>query len=91
MTRAKTPAQWQREVPAYDTAVRAVEAVRATGRFGRTEADIDPGTRVVSILLHSSHTQACVVDQLLADYGIPARGWRLEGGHGHEIWRKEIT
>lgn len=91
MTRAKTPAQWRREIPAYDTALRAVEAVVATRRFGHMVAHLDPDTLAVSLVLHGSHTQACVVDELLHDFGIPPRGWVLVDGYDHEIWRKEIT
>ena len=54
MTRAKTTAQWRREVPAYDRMIHDVE--RVTGRlpFGHGRAaiaHINPDTRTVSFIL----------------------------------------
>lgn len=54
MTRAKTTAQWRREVPAYDRMIRDVEQVTGRLPFGNGRAavaHIDPDTRTVSFIL----------------------------------------
>nr|WP_221374450.1 hypothetical protein [Actinoplanes polyasparticus] len=88
---AKTLAQWRREFPAYDTAIRAVEALRGTRLVPHTVAHIHPDTHTVSILLHGSRRNTETADRLLHDFGYPAGGWALEAGHDHEIWRKRVA
>lgn len=51
----RTPAQWRKEVPAYDQAVRDVENLRRNwpgrGRAPHVVAHLDPDTRQVSFIL----------------------------------------
>lgn len=54
MSRAKTTAQWRREVPAYDRMCRDVEQITHRLPFGNGRAavaHIDPDTRTVSFIL----------------------------------------
>jgi hypothetical protein len=92
---AKTTAQWRREVPAYDKAIRAAEhllAARPTWA-GRVIAHIHPDTLVVSILLRGpgSGSLTSPADRLLAKFGYRTGGWAYEDTHGVEVWRKTVA
>ena len=93
--KAKTTAQWRREVPAYDRAIRAAErllAARPTWA-GRVIAHIHPDTRVVSILLRGPGSQALTAqaDEDLSRLGYRPGGWAHETTCGVEVWRKDVT
>lgn len=92
MTAAKTPAQWRREVPAYDKAYRAVKAMLAEwpGRPPHMVAHLNPDTRVVSIVLHGDRTDA-VDFYLAARFDYPTGGWTQEHIQGVTIRRKTLT
>jgi hypothetical protein len=91
----KTTAQWRREVPAYDRAVRAVEALRANwagkGRLPHIVAHIHPDTRIVSIILHGHPGDRDDADRQLERRGYQAGGWAAERGYDHQIWRKSVA
>jgi hypothetical protein len=92
VTRAKTTAQWRKEVPAYDRAIRAVEGLIANwpGQRRNIVAHIHPDTRVVSIILHGNRADCATADRLLA-YANPAmagRAWQPETFQGHSYFRK---
>jgi hypothetical protein len=88
MTRAKTTAQWRREVPAYDKAIRAVEsAVKAWPGGPRMIAHVHPDTRVVSLILDGTEADCEHADRLLAYRS----GWAWDTTYGHPVWRKTVT
>jgi hypothetical protein len=83
-----TTAQWRREVPAYDKAIRAVEAVAASWPARpRMIAHIHPDTRVVSIILDGSDADCTTADRKL---GYPA-GWKWDTDYPRAVWRKVVT
>jgi hypothetical protein len=93
---AKSTAQWRREVPAYDKAVRAAEHLLKTcpDWAGRVIAHIHPDTLVVSILLRGPESLAMTshADRLLTDsFNYRPGGWSHENTHGVEVWRKDVT
>jgi hypothetical protein len=90
--RAKTTAQWRREVPAYDKAIRAVEAVSAAwpGQAPRLIAHIHPDTRIVSIIMDGSGKDCDTADSRLVHRGY-ARGWVWDTTYARAVWRKVVT
>lgn len=93
MSRAKTTAQWRREVPNYDRAIRAVEAAIQnwpSRRPPRVIAHIHPDTRVVSIILDGSEAQTKVADVLLVSTGY-RHGWQWDTGNARPVWRKVVA
>jgi len=93
VSRAKTTAQWRREVPAYDTAIRAVEAAVKgwpAGRAPRMIAHLHPDTHVVSIILDGSEGDTRVADVLLTSTGY-RRGWEWDASYPRAVWRKTVS
>ncbi len=92
MSRAKTTAQWRREVPAYDRACKAVQKLRtANGGHGhgpRTIAHLDPDTRTVSIILDGSADDCTAADRVLP---YAAGGWRWDTSTPRPVWRKRVA
>jgi hypothetical protein len=95
VTRAKTVAEWQRDVPVYDKAVRDVTHLLDNWpdwRVPRLVAHIDPDTRRVSIVLHGDRVQLEVAAaELVGRYGYQPGGWAEETAHGLTFWRKTVT
>lgn len=92
MTRAKTTAQWRREVPAYDRAIRAVEDLHKAwpGRAPRIIAHIHPDTRVVSIILDGDRADTEVADRRLTGRGYRS-GWQWDTECPRAVWRKVVA
>lgn len=88
MSRPKTLAQWRREFPAYDEAIRAVEAAATVWpRAPRMIAHIHPDTHIVSIVLDGSEKDCAAADRLL-----PYRdGWDRDNAHARAVWRKVVA
>lgn len=86
---AKTSAQWRRQAPAYDRAVRVVEALRESWSGGPlVVAHIHPDTHVVSIILHGDRSDTANADRRLRGYH--AGGWVQETTCGVTVWRKVV-
>ncbi|WP_203823117.1 hypothetical protein [Paractinoplanes ferrugineus] len=94
MTR-KTTAQWRREVPAYDKAIRAVEQLLKSwppSPHGLPlVAHLDPDTRVVSIVLHGTPRQANDADRELFQWGFAGGSWTWEQHGDVRFLRKTVA
>jgi hypothetical protein len=92
VTRAKTTAQWRREVPAFDRAHKAVVALIANWPgCPRMTDHLNEDTLVVSIILHGNRADCSTADRLLdrlhyAD--LAGRRWVAESFQGHAFFRK---
>lgn len=92
--RARTAAQWRREVPAYDQAWTSVEILRVrwpgAGRIPHMVAHIHPDSRVVSIVLHGTADECDAADRrLLREF--PQATWRLIPDLDRQAWRKVVS
>jgi hypothetical protein len=89
----KTTAQWRRDVPAYDRAIRMVEAMHAgwpARRVPRSVAHLDPETLTVSIILDGTDADCDLADQWLTSCGYRA-GWVWDTRYERPVWRKTVT
>lgn len=85
MTRAKTTAQWRREVPAYDRMCRDVDLLAPHLPFGggrAAVAHIDPDTRAVSFIVRVTEADLPALRRLVGDAPLT----RMEPRPGLAMW-----
>lgn len=85
MTRAKTTAQWRREVPAYDRMCSDVEVLAPHLPFGggrAAVAHIDPDTHRVSFIVRVTDADLPALRALVG--GVPVT--RMEPAPGAVMW-----
>jgi hypothetical protein len=92
VTRAKTTAQWRREVPAYDRMCRDVEQITHRLPFGggrAAVAHIHPDTRTVSFILRVVEHQIPLLRGLVGD--APLEELQPEPGFTMWVYRGSLA